>query len=310
MKPLVIATRKSPLALWQASFVARALESFGRKVELLPLVTQGDRILDAPLSRVGGKGLFVKEIEEALLGGRADLAVHSLKDVPTKLPDGLVLGAILEREDPRDALCAPAHRTLESLPAGARVGTSSLRRRAQLLALRPDLRVVEIRGNVGTRMSKLEGEVDAVILAAAGLRRLGLEDRITEVIAPEALLPAVGQGALAVEIREGDDETAALVRRLEHADTRDAVRAERALLARLEGGCQIPLAAHAEVEGDRLRLRARVGRVDGSLLLEAEGEGTRAEAEAIGVRAAEELLARGADEILASLEGARVGLPH
>lgn len=310
MKPLVIATRKSPLALWQASFVARALESFGRKVELLPLVTQGDRILDAPLSRVGGKGLFVKEIEEALLGGRADLAVHSLKDVPTKLPDGLVLGAILEREDPRDALCAPAHRTLESLPAGARVGTSSLRRRAQLLALRPDLRVVEIRGNVGTRMSKLEGEVDAVILAAAGLRRLGLEDRITEVIAPEALLPAVGQGALAVEIREGDDETAALVRRLEHADTRDAVRAERALLARLEGGCQIPLAAHAEVEGDRLRLRARVGRVDGSLLLEAEGEGTRAEAEAIGVRAAEELLVRGADEILASLEGARVGLPH
>jgi len=310
VKPLVIATRKSPLALWQASFVARALESFGRKVELLPLVTQGDRILDAPLSRVGGKGLFVKEIEEALLGGRADLAVHSLKDVPTKLPDGLVLGAILAREDPRDALCAPAHRTLESLPAGARVGTSSLRRRAQLLALRPDLRVVEIRGNVGTRMSKLEGEVDAVILAAAGLRRLGLEDRITEVIAPEALLPAVGQGALAVEIREGDDETAALVRRLEHADTRDAVRAERALLARLEGGCQIPLAAHAEVEGDRLRLRARVGRVDGSLLLEAEGEGTRAEAEAIGVRAAEELLARGADEILASLEGARVGLPH
>lgn len=310
MKPLVIATRRSPLALWQAEFVGRALESFGRKVELLPLVTQGDRILDAPLSRVGGKGLFVKEIEEALLDGRADLAVHSLKDVPTKLPDGLVLGAILEREDPRDALCAPAHRTLESLPAGARVGTSSLRRRAQLLALRPDLRVVEIRGNVGTRMSKLEGEVDAVILAAAGLRRLGLEDRITEVIAPEALLPAVGQGALAVEIREGDDETAALVRRLEHADTRDAVRAERALLARLEGGCQIPLAAHAEVEGDRLRLRARVGRVDGSLLLEAEGEGTRAEAEAIGVRAAEELLARGADEILASLEGARVGLPH
>jgi hydroxymethylbilane synthase len=307
---LVIATRRSPLALWQANFVARALESAGRKVELLPLVTQGDRILDAPLSRVGGKGLFVKEIEEALLDGRADLAVHSLKDVPTRLPDGLVLGAILEREDPRDALCAPVHRTLEALRAGARVGTSSLRRRAQLLALRPDLRVEEIRGNVGTRMAKLEGELDAVILAAAGLRRLGLEDRITEVLAPDRLLPAVGQGALAVEIREGDEETAELVRRLEHAETRDAVRAERALLARLEGGCQIPLAAHAEVEGDRLRLRARVGRVDGTHLLEAEAEGPRAEAEANGVRAAEDLLARGADEILASLEGARVGLPH
>lgn len=310
MKPLVIATRRSPLALWQAEFVGRALESFGRKVELLPLVTQGDRILDAPLSRVGGKGLFVKEIEEALLDGRADLAVHSLKDVPTHLPAGLVLGAVLEREDPRDALCAPAHRTLDALPPGARVGTSSLRRRAQLLARRPDLEVVEIRGNVGTRLARLERDVDAVILAAAGLRRLGLEDRITERVATDVLLPAVGQGALAVEIRADDEETAALVRRLDHPDTRDAVRAERALLARLEGGCQIPVAAHAEVAGERLRLRARVGRLDGSELLEARIEGPRAEAESIGIRAAEDLLARGAGRILAELEGVRVGLPH
>ena len=310
MRPLVIATRRSPLALWQAKFVARALESFGRRVELLPLVTQGDRILDAPLSRVGGKGLFVKEIEEALLDGRADLAVHSLKDVPVELPEGLVLGAILEREDPRDALCAPVHRVLDALPAGARVGTSSLRRRAQLLARRPDLEVVEIRGNVGTRLSRLDRDLDAVILASAGLRRLGMEDRITQLLPPDVLLPAVGQGALAVEIRAHDEETAALVRRLDHSDTRDAVRAERALLARLEGGCQIPVAAHAEVAGDRLRLRARVGRLDGSLLLEADVEGSRAEAEALGVRAAEDLLGRGGDQILAALEGVRVGLPH
>lgn len=308
---LVVATRKSPLALWQANHVAQALrETAGCEVELLPLVTQGDRILDAPLARIGGKGLFVKEIEEALLEGRADLAVHSLKDVPTVLPPGLVLGAILEREDPRDALCAPRHQRLDALPQGARVGTSSLRRRAQLLARRPDLEVVEIRGNVGTRLSKLEGEVDAVILARAGLVRLGLEERITETIPAEVMLPAVGQGALAVEIREDDETTKRLLERLEHPETRDAVRAERALLARLEGGCQIPLAAHAVVEGARLRLEARVAQPDGSRLLVAEAEGEREQAEAIGVRAAEELLAQGADEILAALMDKSVGLPH
>lgn len=308
---LVVATRKSPLALWQANHVAQALrETAGCEVELLPLVTQGDRILDAPLARIGGKGLFVKEIEEALLEGRADLAVHSLKDVPTVLPPGLVLGAILEREDPRDALCAPRHQRLDALPQGARVGTSSLRRRAQLLARRPDLEVVEIRGNVGTRLSKLEGEVDAVILARAGLVRLGLEERITETIPAEVMLPAVGQGALAVEIREDDETTKRLLERLEHPETRDAVRAERALLARLEGGCQIPLAAHAVVEGARLRLEARVAQPDGSRLLVAEAAGEREQAEAIGVRAAEELLAQGADEILAALMDKSVGLPH
>lgn len=308
---LVIATRKSPLALWQANFVAQALrETAGCQVELLPLVTQGDRILDAPLAKIGGKGLFVKEIEAALMDGRADLAVHSLKDVPTALPPGLVLGAILEREDPRDALCAPRHLRLEALPRGARVGTSSLRRRAQLLAHRPDLEVVEIRGNVGTRLSKLEGEVDAVILARAGLTRLELGERITETISPEVMLPAVGQGALAVEIRAGDEATARAVSRLEHPDTRDAVRAERALLARLEGSCQIPLAAHAVAAGDRLHLKARVGKPDGARLLAAEAEGGRDEAEAIGVRAAEALLAQGAREILEALLGRRVGLPH
>lgn len=308
---LVIATRKSPLALWQANFVAQALRaSAGCEVELLPLVTEGDRILDAPLAKIGGKGLFVKEIEAALMDGRADLAVHSLKDVPTSLPPGLVLGAILEREDPRDALCAPRHLRFEALPPGARVGTSSLRRRAQLLARRPDLQVVEIRGNVGTRLSKLEKEVDAVILARAGLVRLGLAERITEVLPPEEMLPAVGQGALAVEIREGDASTARLVGMLEHGESRDAVRAERALLARLEGGCQIPLAAHAVAQGEGLRLKARVGKPDGSLLLSAEGEGKRDEAEELGRRVAEDLLAQGAGEILEALLGQRVGLPH
>lgn len=311
MSRIVIATRRSPLALWQANFVAESLrEKAGCEVELLPMVTQGDRILDAPLARIGGKGLFVKEIEEALLDGRAHLAVHSLKDVPTALPEGLVLGAILAREDPRDALCAPRHRHLDALPAGARVGTSSLRRRAQLLARRPDLEVVEIRGNVGTRLSKLEGEVDAVILARAGLVRLGLEDRITEEIATERMLPAVGQGALAVEIRADDEETTRLVGLLEDVDTRDAVRAERALLAHLEGSCQIPLAAHARIEGENLHLQARVGRPDGSLILEAAGHGLRKDAEAIGVHAAERLLAAGAGEILAELLGRHVGLPH
>ncbi|HLV61103.1 MAG TPA: hydroxymethylbilane synthase [Fredinandcohnia sp.] len=311
MRPIVIATRKSPLALWQADHVAQALRArTGREVELLPLVTEGDRILDAPLARIGGKGLFVKEIEQALLDGRADLAVHSLKDVPTALPQGLTLGAILEREDPRDALCAPRHLRLDALPRGTRVGTSSLRRRAQLLALRPDLEVVEIRGNVGTRLSKVEDEVDAVILARAGLVRLGLAERITEDLPVERMLPAVGQGALAVEMRADDAEIAALVAGLEHPETRDAVRAERALLARLEGGCQIPLAAHATVEGDRLRLEARLGRPDGSSLLAARAEGVRDEAEAIGVRVAEDLLARGAAEILAELVGRSVGVPH
>ncbi|HEY0839712.1 MAG TPA: hydroxymethylbilane synthase [Vulgatibacter sp.] len=310
-KPLVIATRRSALAMWQAEHVADRLRAAtGRQVDLLPLVTTGDKILDVPLARVGGKGLFVKEIEEALLDGRADLAVHSLKDVPTAFPPGLVLGAITEREDPRDALCAPRHRTLDSLPKGARVGTSSLRRRAQLLALRPDLEVVDVRGNVQTRLSKTDGDVDAVVLAFAGLRRLGLEARVTEVLPIDRSLPAIGQGALAIEIRAGDPEVAEFVRALEHAETHAAVTAERALLAALEGGCQVPIAGHATVDGGELTMRGLVASLDGTTLLRVEEKGDAADAEAIGLRAAERLEGMGARKILDAIAWMTVGRPH
>ncbi|HWV37723.1 MAG TPA: hydroxymethylbilane synthase [Vulgatibacter sp.] len=310
-RPLVIATRRSALARWQAEHVAERLrEATSRRVELVTLVTTGDKILDVPLARVGGKGLFVKEIEEALLDGRADLAVHSLKDVPTVLPPGLVLGAITEREDPRDALCAPRHRSFDALPAGARVGTSSLRRKAQLLSLRPDLQVVDVRGNVQTRLAKANGEVDAVILAYAGLKRLGLDDRATEILPIDRSLPAIGQGALAIEIREGDEETIDALRALEHAPTRAAVVAERALLASLEGGCQVPIAGHATVAGDRVSLQGLVATLDGTTVLRATEEGPVAEAEAIGVRAARRLEEQGARAILDAIEGMAVGKPH
>jgi len=310
-RPLVIATRRSALALWQAEHVAERLrEATGRQVELLTLVTTGDKILDVPLARVGGKGLFVKEIEEALLDGRADLAVHSLKDVPTFFPPGLVLGAITEREDPRDALCAPRHGALDALPSGARVGTSSLRRRAQLLALRPDLEVVDVRGNVQTRLSKTDGDVDAVILAYAGLKRLGLQERVTEVLPIARSLPAIGQGALAIEIREGDAEMIEAMRALEHDATRAAVTAERALLATLEGGCQVPIAGHATVEGDRVSLQGLVASLEGATVLRVTEEGPVAEAEAIGVRAARRLEELGARKILDAIEGMSVGRPH
>jgi hydroxymethylbilane synthase len=311
LKPLVIATRRSALALWQAHHVGRLLSGLsGRPYELLEVVTKGDKILDVPLARVGGKGLFVKEIEDALLDGRADLAVHSLKDVPTVLPPGLVLGAIPEREDPRDAVCSPRYGTLAGIPAGGTVGTSSLRRQCQLRAARPDLQVVSIRGNVATRLAKADGELDAVVLAYAGLKRLGLGDRATEVLPVDRSLPAIGQGALAVEIREGDPEIGPLVARIEHRDTRVAVAAERALLARLEGGCQVPIAAHARVAGDRVAFDALVGRPDGTVLHRVHRDGGADEAAALGVSAAEELLALGADRILAELQGAVVGRPH
>lgn len=297
--------------MWQAEHVAERLRAAtGREVELLPLVTTGDKILDVPLAKVGGKGLFVKEIEEALLDGRADLAVHSLKDVPTVFPPGLVLGAITEREDPRDALCAPRHRTLDALPQGARVGTSSLRRRAQLLAVRPDLEVVDVRGNVQTRLSKTDADVDAVILAYAGLRRLALGDRATEVLDVDRSLPAIGQGALAIEIRDGDAETADAIRTLEHPATRAATTAERALLAALEGGCQVPIAGHATVAGDDVALRGLVASIDGTTVLRVEEKGRVADAEAIGRRAAERLEAMGARKILDAIVGMTVGRPH
>jgi hydroxymethylbilane synthase len=311
VKALVIATRRSPLAMWQAEHVAARLRAIsGREVSLLQIVTQGDRILDVPLARVGGKGLFVKEIEEALLDGRADLAVHSLKDVPTALPPGLVLGAILEREDPRDALCSPRHGTLEKLPRGAQVGTSSLRRQCQLLALRPDLRLVTVRGNVQTRLARADADVDAVVLAYAGLRRLGLADRATEVLSPDASVPAIGQGALALEIRSGDPQIEPLVAQLEHPATRAAITAERALLAGLEGGCQVPIAGHATLAGDLLTLHGLVGRPDGTKVLRDVRSGPSAAAARLGAEAAQALLAQGAGKILDELAGTVVGAAH
>lgn len=296
-----LATRRSALALWQAHHVAGLLKGRepGLEVQLVELVTQGDRILDRPLAQVGGKGLFVKEIEDALLRGEADLAVHSLKDMPAAMPEGLVLGAVPAREDVSDALVSPAHRTLDAMPKGARIGTSSLRRGCQLLALRPDLQVVSIRGNVPTRVEKVRTEgLDGVVLALAGLRRLGLESHVTEVLGPPRFLPAVGQGALGLQCRSGDGAMRGRLEALAVAEARIAVDGERAFLSALEGNCQVPLAAHGTVANGRLTLHALVGRPDGSELLRESGEVPVAEAEALGRALAERLLARGARELL------------
>jgi len=262
---VTIATRGSKLALWQANHIREAIEKeHGATVEILNVKTTGDKILDAPLSKVGGKGLFVKEIEEAILEGRADLAVHSLKDVPTKLPDGLGLTAYTQREDARDALISGDGKGLADLPEGARIGSSSLRRQCQLLKVRPDLLITSLRGNLDTRLRKVEeGRYDAIILAAAGMKRLGWEDRISEFIPADILLPAIGQGALGIECRADDKQVIDLISFLDHHDTSVAVRAERAFLARLEGGCQVPIAAYGEVDGNMLRLRGLVGSLDG-----------------------------------------------
>jgi hydroxymethylbilane synthase len=297
-----IATRRSQLALWQAEHVAERLTAVGARVELLPLSTQGDRILDVPLAKIGGKGLFVKELETALLEGRADLAVHSIKDVPMDLPEGLGIAAILAREDPRDAFVSLHHRSFEALPVGARVGTSSLRRQCQLRALRPDLRLLDLRGNVNTRLAKLDaGEYDAIVLAAAGLRRLGMAERITEVLEPLQMVPAVGQGAIGVEIRDDDAELRGLLATMHDDSTARRVLAERALNRALNGGCQVPIAAHAILSGDTLELRALVGAVDGSRLLHAARCGAADSPESLGESVAAELLAAGAGEILHSL---------
>jgi hydroxymethylbilane synthase len=301
MNAVTIATRKSPLALWQARHVAQLLRAAhpGLEVGLLELSTEGDRFLSAPLSAVGGKGLFVKEIEAALLDGRADLAVHSLKDMTSVLPEGLLLAAVPEREDPRDAFCSPGGLTLESLPQGARVGTSSLRRSCLLRAWRPDLEIVSLRGNVQTRLLRTrELQLAGAVLAHAGLRRLELQGEVTEVLPPERSLPAVGQGVLAIECREADARVRDLLAPLEHARTRVAIRAERALLARLEGGCTVPLAGYATVEAEQVHLRGLVGRPDGSHVVRGERRGPASQAEALGEALAEELLSRGAGEIL------------
>ncbi len=301
MRPLIVATRKSPLALWQANHVADLLRraSPGLNVSLLEVTTQGDRFLQAPLSQVGGKGLFVKEIEDALLDRRADLAVHSLKDMTSQMPEGLLLACVPEREDPRDAFVSPRGLSLGQLPAGETVGTSSLRRMCQLLERRPDLKVVPLRGNVQTRLRKTEEQgLAGAVLALAGLKRLGLLANVTEVLEPEVSLPAVGQGVLAVQCRADDRELIEVLCRFEHADTRVAVTAERAFLARLEGGCTVPLAGYATVRDGRVRLRGLIGQPDGKRVVRGDREGMAAEAAQLGHALAGELLEKGGGEIL------------
>ena len=295
-----LGSRGSKLALWQAEFIQFEIERrTGRKVEITRIKTTGDMILDVPLAKVGGKGLFVKEIEEALLSGGIDLAVHSMKDVPTDLPDRLAIVAITRREDPRDAFLSVKYRKFEELPQGAKLGTSSLRRQTQLLGLRPDLSVETLRGNLDTRIRKMEeGRYDAIILAAAGLRRLGWEAKITEYIPEDMSLPAIGQGALGIEIRADDPDTREAVSFLNDRDTAFAVRAERGFLKRLEGGCQVPIASYGRTEGDGIFLKGMVGRPDGSEIIRGSARGSTFDPEALGVGLAEQLLARGAKEIL------------
>ncbi|MCY1393432.1 Porphobilinogen deaminase [compost metagenome] len=301
-----IATRKSALALWQAEYVKARLEQAhpGLVVTLVPMVSRGDKLLDSPLSKIGGKGLFVKELETALLEQEADIAVHSMKDVPMDFPEGLGLYCICEREDPRDAFVSNTYAGLEDLPAGSIVGTSSLRRQTQLLARRPDLQIRFLRGNVNTRLAKLDaGEYDAIILAAAGLIRLGFEDRITCAISIEDSLPAGGQGAVGIECRTADNEIHALLAPLHHQDTAVRVTAERALNKHLNGGCQVPIACYAVLEGDQLWLRGLVGAPSGGQVLTAQARGPQADAEELGIQVAKDLLSQGADEILKAVYG-------
>ncbi len=307
-KPLRIATRKSPLALWQAEYVRDRLLAAhpGLQVELVKMSTQGDKILDSPLAKIGGKGLFVKELEDGLLGGRADIAVHSMKDVPVELPEGLHLPVICAREDPRDAFVSNDYASLEALPQGARVGTSSLRRQCQITARRPDLQILTLRGNVNTRLAKLDaGEFDAVILAAAGLIRLGFAARITAYLDTTVSLPAIGQGAVGIECRSEDPETNRLIAVLDDADTHTRVAAERAMNHRLEGGCQVPIGGHATLDGGSLRLCGLVGSPDGKQVIRGEVSGPRAEAEKLGVTLADELLGQGAAAILKAVYASR-----
>ena len=302
----MIGTRRSKLALWQAEWVHARLRELEPElaVSLKRIKTTGDKILDTPLASIGGKGLFVKEIEEALLRGEIDLAVHSMKDVPTRLPAGLEILAIPEREDPRDVLITRNKVSLARLVPGSRIGTSSLRRQAQLLHYRPDLSIQILRGNLDTRLRKLEaGEYDGIILAAAGIKRLGWSDRVTEYLSPDVCLPAIGQGALALEGRTDDGFVRAVVARLDHHPTRIAVTAERAFLERLEGGCQVPIAAHAAITNGTLTLSALIAGVDGRRLVRDSVQGPMRDAHRLGVELAERLLARGGDEILKEIYG-------
>jgi hydroxymethylbilane synthase len=299
-----IATRKSPLALWQTHHVRDALCRIypELQVELVEMTTQGDKILDAPLAKIGGKGLFVKELENGLFEGQVDIAVHSMKDVPVEFPSGLILPVIMEREEPYDAFVSNHYSNLTALPQGAIVGTSSLRRQCQLLAQRPDLQIRTLRGNVGTRLKKLDnGDYDAIVLAAAGLKRLGMAERIREILKPDIMLPAIGQGAIGIECREDDTETQQLIAVLNHPPTQDRVKAERALNEQLNGGCQVPIAGYAEIEAERMTVRGLVGAVDGKEILHHTVQGPIDSAEALGKELATELLAQGADKLLEKL---------
>ena len=296
-----IATRKSALALWQANFVKAELEAAhpGLQVELVPMSTQGDKILDTPLAKIGGKGLFVKELETAMLEGHADIAVHSMKDVPVDFPEGLMLHTICRREDPRDAFVSNSYQQLADLPQGAVVGTSSLRRQCQIKAMRPDLQIKDLRGNVNTRLAKLDaGEFDAIILASAGLIRLGFEARIASFLEVGISLPANGQGAVGIECRSDDLVIQQLLAPLEHKETRICVLAERAMNRKLQGGCQVPIGAFAILQQNELWLRGLVGQLDGSEILRSEIKGQASQAEQLGTQLAEQLLALGADRIL------------
>ena len=298
---LKIATRRSPLALWQANYVKERLIQIYPEltVELVPLITKGDVILDTPLAKIGGKGLFVKELENALLSGEADIAVHSMKDVPMQFPAGLELSVICKREDPRDAFVSNRYRCLAELPQGARVGTSSLRRQCQLKQLRPDLDIQSLRGNVGTRLSKLDnGDYDAIILAAAGLIRLELQQRIASFIDVETSLPAAGQGAVGIECRSNDERVKRLLAPLADVQTTACVLAERAMNNHLQGGCQVPIGGYAVLQDNQIYLRALVGALDGSKIIRTEGKSAVENAEVLGVQVGQQLLEQGADKIL------------
>ncbi len=300
-KIVKIATRKSPLALWQAEFVKAELLRHhpDLQIELVKMMTQGDKILDTPLAKVGGKGLFVKELELGMLAGDADIAVHSMKDVPVEFPEGLHLAVICEREDPRDAFVSNTFDSLDDLPQGAKVGTSSMRRECQLRANRPDLKILSLRGNVNTRLKKLDdGQYDAIILAAAGLKRLGFDDRIKHSIDPLISLPAIGQGAVGIECRVDDDRINGLIAPLNHNHTAIRVRAERSMNNRLEGGCQVPIGGYAELSESDLTLRGLVGKPDGTEIIRGEVSGKAEDAEQLGRTLADDLLSRGAKEIL------------
>lgn len=302
MQTLKIATRKSPLAVWQAEHVASELQRLhpSLTVELVKMVTKGDQLLDSPLSKIGGKGLFVKELETALYNGDADIAVHSMKDVPMALPEGLKLAVIMERESPFDAFCSNHYSNLSELPAGAKVGTSSLRRSIQIQARFPQLVIEGLRGNINTRLQKLDdGQYDAIILAASGLKRMSFDDRIKTELSAEDSLPAVGQGALGIECRHDDNDTKALIAPLSHAESTTRLLTERAMNTRLNGGCQVPIGGYAELHGEEIHLRGFVGDPDGNTVLYAQARGT--DPQAIGIEVAEALLAQGADVILGKM---------